>query len=347
MNGRRNFLAECGKAFAALVFAQACEQEKLLHPKGRPITPDFFGHMVQGEWVLDDGTLARAVTVYFGVLRLWDSRAVWRKMENDPNALAANLLYAESVGADTMFVFGQPPTSALVPGKLKMPTKEAWLAFVKEIARQRIRFVELLNEPGEGEWDGTPEDLADYCRIGYGPLAASGKTVLSPSFTSWNTSRGYEFFDRFLAAQGGEWCDEIAFHAYSASPDSLAGDIASLRALLKKHRISKKIRNTEYNILPSDLSLRDAYMAQSLIIQGSLGVSGGTVNPEPNEALNDYTNDTQRRVADLLIGSSVGEVIYEGKARRCMLSRDGQPDRELVWTADSFPAFRQSALRAA
>jgi hypothetical protein len=174
VTARRQFLLECGKAFAALVFAEACEQEKLLRPKPRPITPDFFGHMVQGEWVLDDGTLARAVTVYFGVLRLWDSRAVWWKMETDPNALAANLRYAESVGADTMFVFGEPPQSAFAPGKLKMPTKDAWLAFVKQIARERIRYVELWNEPAEGYWDGTPEELAEYCRVAY-PILESDR----------------------------------------------------------------------------------------------------------------------------------------------------------------------------
>jgi hypothetical protein len=161
---RREFLQECGKAFAALMFTAACDQEKLHSPRPRPISPDFFGHMIQGEWILDDGSLARPVTVYFGVLRLWDSRAVWWKMENDPTALEANLLYAESVGADAMFVFGEPPQSAVVPGKSKMPTKDAWVSFVREIARERIRFVELWNEPAEGYWDGTPEELADYCR---------------------------------------------------------------------------------------------------------------------------------------------------------------------------------------
>lgn len=324
------------KAVGVFLVTAACERDKLLNPVKRKITPDFFGHMVQGEWVLDDGTLARPVTVYFGVLRLWDSRAVWWKMANDPNALSANLRYTESVGADTMFVFGEPPASALAPGKSKMPTKEAWLAFVRQIARERIRYVELWNEPAEGYWDGSPEELAEYCRLAYPILAATGKTVLSPSFTSWD-SYGYEFLDRFLAAGGGEWCDEVAGHFYCATPDIIKPKFLSLDEMLKKHRLSRRIRNTEYNVAPTDLSLRDAYMAQSLIIQASLGFSGAVVDPEPSEALNDYTNDTQRRVADLLIGASVGEVSYEGRVRRCALSKDGQADRELVWTPDSFP----------
>jgi hypothetical protein len=341
VTARRQFLAECAKAFAALVLLEACEQEKLLHPKGRAITPDFFGHMVQGEWVQNDGSLCCPVSVYFGVLRLWDSRAVWWKMESDPAALAANLCYAESVGADTMFVFGEPPASAIAPGKLKMPTKEAWLAFVREIARQRIRFAELLNEPAEGYWDGTPEELVDYCRIAYPILAATGKTVLSPSITL--TPHGIAFAERFLAAGGGDWCDEIAFHAYCATPDALVEQIAGVRALLKKHRVSRPIRNTEYNIVPSDPTLRDAYMAQSLLIQASLGVSGAVWDPEPVEAANDYIDDTMRQVADLLLGASVGPIVSAGSVSRCVVSRGGV-DTEVSWTAASFPSL---ALRAA
>jgi hypothetical protein len=342
VTARRQFLLECGKAAAAFMFMAACEQEKLLRPKGRPITPDFFGHMVQGEWVLDDGTLARPVTVYFGVLRLWDSRAVWWKMVNDPAALDANLRYAESVGADAMFVFGEAPQDALVVGRSKMPTREAWLSFVKEIARQRIRYVELWNEPAEGYWDGSPEELAEYCRLAYPILAASGKTVCSPSFTSWNASRGYEFFDRFLAAGGGEWCDEIAFHAYTESAGSLAGDIASLRELLKKHRVSRPIRNTEYNIVPSDPSLRSAYMAQSLLIQASLGVAGAVWDPETVEAANDYTDGTMRRVAEMLLGSTVGPITSAGGVSRCVVSRGGV-DTELCWTRSGFPSLTLKA----
>jgi hypothetical protein len=338
VTARRAFIVECGKAAAGFVFMAACEQERILRPKPRPVAPDFFGHMVQAEWVLDDGTLARPVSVYFGVLRLWDSRAVWWKMANDPAALPANLRYAESVGADTMFVFGEPPAMAVTPGTAHVPTKDAWLSFVGEIARQRIRYAELWNEPAEGYWDGTPEQLAEYCRWAYPLLAASGKTVLSPSFTSWQVQHGYEFFNRFLAAGGGEWCDEIAFHAYTSSPDFLKNDVASLRALLKMHGVARPIRNTEYNIVPSDPALRPAYMAQSLIIQASLGVSGAVWNPEPVEAANDYTDNTMRALADLLVGASVGEVRYVGRDRRCSLSKDGEPDRELVWTSDSFPA---------
>jgi hypothetical protein len=264
-------------------------------------------------------------------------------MATDTNALPANLRYAESAGADVMFVFGEPPAEALAPGKSKMPTKGAWLAFVGQIARERIRYAELWNEPAEGYWDGTPEELAEYCRLAYPILSASGKTVLSPSLTSWDADPGYSFADRFLSAGGGEWCDEIAFHCYSRSPAALADGVASLRALLKRHRVSRPIRNTEYNIVPSDPTLRSAYIAQSLLIQASLGVVGAVWDPEPTVAANDYTDDTVRRVAQILLGASVGPITSANGVSRCLVSRDSH-DTELSWTGNSFPA---TALRMA
>lgn len=333
---RRAFL----RSSALFALIAACNRDALW-PSARalrPITPDFFGHMVQGDWVLDDGSLARPVTVYFGVLRLWDSRAVWWKMVDDPAALPANLRYAQTVGARTMFVFGEPPASALVPGKLKMPTMAAWIAFVREIAAtDGIDYAELYNEPAEAYWDGSPEELAEYCRVGCAILRAAGKRVLSPSFTSWD-SYGYEFFDRFLAAGGGEWCDEIAFHCYCATPDDLKSGIAGLRALLKKYRVEKPIRNTEYNIVSADPSLLRAHMAQSLVIQASLGVVGAVWDPEPTEAANDYTDDTQRLVADLLVGASVGPVSTVGGVSRCVVTGADSIAREVVWSDRTFPS---------
>jgi hypothetical protein len=340
VNARRQFLAECAKAFAALVFIEACEQEKLLRPKGRLITPDFFGHMVQGEWVSDDGTLCCPVSVYFGLLRLWDSRAVWWKMENDPTALSANLNYAERVGADTILVFGEPPASALLAGKSKMPTKDAWLSFVRQIARERIRYVELWNEPAEGYWDGSPEELVEYCKLAYPILSATGKTVLSPSITL--TTNGLAFAERFLAVGGGEWCDEISFHAYCEKPDDLIGMVSSLRELLKKHRVSRPLRNTEYNLTPFE----PYQMAQSLLIQASLGVAGAVWNPETSEAANDYTDSTMQTVAQWLLGASVGELDIDNDVYRVTVTRDGT-ERVLSWRSDSFPTFGNLMARAA
>lgn len=302
----------------------------------KPVDPAFFGHMVQGEWVLDNGTLARPVTVYFSVLRLWDSRAVWWKMVNDTTALSANQLYAQSIGADVMFVFGEAPADALVAGKSKMPTMSAWLSFVSQISQSHVRYAEVFNEPAEGYWDGSPEELAMYSKPAYKLLKAAGITVLSPSFTSWNTQYGRAFITRFLAAGGGQWCDIIAFHAYEANGTNMYQDIVDLKAVLRSYGINKPIWNTEYNILPSDPALRNPYMAQSLVIQASLGVHGGIWNPETAEAANDYTDSTMRRVADMLIGSTVFPCSHSGESWTCPSTRG-----RISWTTTQpFPVIQ-------
>lgn len=308
------------------------------------IAKTFFGTMIQAEWVTDDGDPGQAVTKFFGLLRLWDSRAVWHKMVTDTTALEANVRFAKSRSAEVMFTFGEAPTSALMPGKSKMPTMDAWVSFVREIAAtDGIAYTELYNEPAEGYWDGSPEELAQYCRVGYVILKASGKPVLSPSFTSWGAQYGYTFFDRFLAAGGGESCDMIAFHAYQASPEIIYRDILNLRALLKKHGINKPIWNTEYNIVPDDVSLRPVYKAQSLILQASLGVVGAVWDPETQESANDYTDPTTQTVADWLIGATVGPLQRDNETRYVTVQRPGSIDLELSWTEQSFPVL--SAVR--
>jgi hypothetical protein len=245
---------------------------------------------------------------------------------------------------EVMFTFGEPPASAIVPGKLKMPTMDAWIAFVREIATTPgIDYVELYNEPAEAYWDGTPEELAQYCRVGYIILKSAGKKVLSPSFTGWGASYGYTFFDRFLAAGGGDSCDVIAFHGYQATPEKIYGDILNLRTLLRRHRVDKPIWNTEYNVVPDDVSLRPAYKAQSLILQASLGVLGAVWDPETRDAANDYTDPTTQTVADWLIGATVGPLQRDGETRYVTVTRLGEIDRELSWTEQSFPVL--SAVR--
>jgi hypothetical protein len=88
-------------------------------------------------------------------------------------------------------------------------------------------------------------------------------------------------------------------------------------------------------------------MAQSLLIQASLGVAGAVWDPETVEAANDYTDDTMRRVAELLLGASVGEIQYAGNVRRCTISKTGELDREITWTDKSFPVLTPLPVRAA
>lgn len=312
------------------------------------ISKTFFGAMIQGEWIMDEGQLAQPVTKYFGMLRLWDSRAVWHKMETDTKALEANIRFAESRDAEVMFTFGEPPASALFMTYRKVPTMDAWQAFVRRVvteAQARISVYDGWNEPGiPPYWDGSPELLVDYERAKYLIVKElqPSSIVLSPSFTEFAMPRGSAFIDRYLAAGGGKWCDAISAHFYAAKPEHMIGDIAALRLLMKKYGVGLPIWNTEYVIGPCDLAVRPAYQRQSLIIQASLGIQCAVWNSEILGS-EDYTDPTTEMVADWLIGASVGPLQRDGETRYVILSRPGEVDQELSWTEQSFPVL--SAVR--
>ena len=300
--GRREFV----KTAALFGLIAACNPDALWTPKPRPVGPEFFGHMVQGDWVQDDGTLCCPVTVYFGLLRLWDSRAVWWKMEQDTTALEANILYAERVDAQVMFTFGEPPVSACYPNS-KVPQPSAWAAFVRQTVTQaagRVKYWELWNEPAvTGYWDGTTEQLVEQSRVAYEIIKElqPDAVVLSPSMVQ---TEGYgAFTDRYLA--GGESSDVIAFHAYADTPDAITPVIESLRASMRKYGVNKPIWNTEFAVVPKDSSLRNQYMEDAFRLQYEAGVQGAVWNAEVPGA-EDYTDGTMQRIADSMMGKPQG-----------------------------------------
>lgn len=252
------------------------------------------GHMIQAEFVADDGSTFQPVTVYFELLRLWDSRAVWWKMETDPHALEANMRFAENRGAHLMFVFGEPPLDAVHVSYNKVPTAEAWIQFVTDTVKEsagRIKYWELWNEPAYTQyWDGTPEELAEQSRVAYQIIKRlqPDAVVLSPSFTEVELPRGRAFLERYCAAGGLTYCDGVAWHGYAGAVADLAGQVAALRVVVG----DKPLWNTEY-VVGSGLGL----MAPSLQLQASLGVKCAVWNAEiPGSE--DYTDPTMQRVHD-------------------------------------------------
>jgi hypothetical protein len=303
----------------------------------------FFGHMIQGEWILKGGELGPPVTVFAGLLRTWDGRAVWEYMT--PDALEDNILAAEKMGAETMFVFGRPPASAIRPGSKNVPTADAWGQFVIAMVTNsagRIKYWELWNEPEQGGyWDGSPSELVDQCKVAYQIIKElqPNSIVLSPSMTELGQSWGADFTDKFFAAGGGQWCDAIAFHHYSNLPEDFLLDFTILNGILKKYGVTKPSYNTEFNFANKDVSIRNAYIAQSLIIQASLGIVGTVYDPETELEANDYTDSTMAIVASWLIGATLSPLRIDGQWRRVVVSKSGQPDQELFWIDTSFPVL--------
>lgn len=268
--------------------------------------------MIQGDWVTDDGSLSMPVSVYFGLLRLWDSRAVWHKMVADTTALEANIRYAQRVGAELMFTFGEPPESACIPGT-NQPTPEAWTSFVgSTVGRSvgRIKYWELWNEPSMGYWDGTIEELVEQSRIGYKIIKdlQPDAVVLSPSFTRVELPDGQEFLERFRAAGGFQYCDAVAWHGYCEHPEDLRGQIASLKTFT-----NLPLWNTEYVVGPTanETERRD-YMKRSLIIQTELGIECAVWNAEiPGSE--DYEDDTMWETYQMLKNAPSPQVLATRK----------------------------------
>jgi hypothetical protein len=325
--------------------------------KDHLITKDFFGHMIQGEWVADDGTTYQPVSVFIGLLRTWDSRSVWKFMVRpdgsiDWSGLEANIAFAERVGAEVMFVFGAPPASSCVPGSDCVPTLDAWKEFVTQVvtkARGRIKYYELWNEPEIAMyWNHTAAELVDYARVAYQIIKAMqpDAIVLSPSMTELNQPWGAGFASGYFGSGGGEWCDGAVFHHYQDKPEKLLADWKVFSGILNSYKLSNlPVYNTEFNYVNKDVNLRNAYIAQFMLIAASLGIKGVVYDPETEEAANDYTDATAQKVADMILGSSVGAIEFFGDTRRVVVAKTDQALQEVIWTEDQFPQIGPYTLR--
>lgn len=309
------------------------------------ITKEFFGHMVQGEWVLDSGYAD--TSVFFGVLNFWDSRAVWHKMLSDLTALEANILYAQRNRAESMFTFGEPHSTAVEAGYSKVPRTEDWLAFVRRVvteARGRIKYYGLWNEPGLPQyWDGSAERLLHLCATAY-PLIKSlqpDSIVLSPSITEPGLARGIDFWDPFIGMGGLKHCDGVAMHGYSHLPEHVVGDILSVRAMMAKYGVDKPLYDTEFTTGELE-TYRRVYMGQAFVVRASLGIKMAVWNAEIPGA-EDYDDLTMGDIRDMLIGAEVGPMERRDEGWVVPVLRPGaRGAEEIAWTRHSFPVIRES-----
>jgi hypothetical protein len=100
------------------------------------------------------------------------------------------------------------------------PTEAAWIAWVTAVVTRyvgRIDAYELWNEPNDTLfWIGTPAQMARLCQLAY-PIIKSidpNAIVVSPCPAG---ILSVPVFAKLLDAGMGEYCDVLAFHAYSSS----------------------------------------------------------------------------------------------------------------------------------
>jgi hypothetical protein len=263
----RIVLAAVAAVAAALTLAPTTPASAAKRPV---ISRAFFGVHHQG--LPADGPLGWPQTTV-GSVRLWDNGVSWREIERSPGVFDWTLLDAEVAkaranGASVLLVLGQTPKfhstkpgarSAYGPGASAMPTKAAWMRYVRQVAA-RNRSVwggaVTLQVWNEGNvpvyWSGTAAQLAKL--TAWTRKAAGGTKLVAPAMVTRLTGQR-RWIDSFYAQRvGGKavaaYVDAVAFQLYPAAsggPESSMTLLSAVRAILSRRHVSKPVWNTEVN----------------------------------------------------------------------------------------------------
>lgn len=235
--------------------------------------------------------------------------------------------------------------------------------------RLPIKFVEGPNEPSDGVtlYVGTIAELVTIQNTIYTAAKAYDSTiqVLAPPVngtTSGGTQApgtpngGLTYLQAFLVAGGGAYCDIIAFHGYPAdsptfSPVTYATNLAAFVAMLAANGQGlKPLWNTEFSSVSATASVDETYLARTMFIDLSYGVSRryyysyeGTgssflwINPTnspPTGALN-VAGIAYNQMVNWLSGLTlVAPLSTAGVVQSCDFAGVGGYHARAVWTSD-------------
>jgi hypothetical protein len=199
----------------------------------------FFGQQVPGYAIsYPDGKPLVTITIPVGLLRLWDTGAVWCYAANSWDGLDGMLALAQRLNAEPLYVLGRPPDSP------NPPSTESLVQFLTSLlnrANGRVKYWELWNEPAITSmyWNGSVSRLLEQSRLAYGLIKSRvpDSVILTPSFNDLD-SYGYQFARDYLTQARGAWwqrmlrrvpkhADGVAYHSYH---DHVA-DLKTLRTL--------------------------------------------------------------------------------------------------------------------
>jgi hypothetical protein len=239
-----------------------------------PVRAAFFG--VHHLGLHADGALGWPQTPV-GSVRLWDNGVSWRELEAAPGVfdwtrLDALVAKARANGATVLLVLGQTPAfhstrpaavSRYGPGASAMPTKAAWVRYVKAVAsRNRTVWggaatLQVWNEANvPGYWSGTPKQMATLTAWTDAALRAvdpAAQLVAPAMVTRLIGQRAWirTFYGQRVGGSNvSRYVDALSFQLYPATrgtPEASMKLLAAVRAVLARQRISKPIWNTEVN----------------------------------------------------------------------------------------------------
>ncbi len=272
---------------------------RALTPPSKAVPSSFFGmhpgHMYEAPFL-------PWPSVPFGTARSHDCSAFWAMIE--PNApingvhaydwstLDAFVASARSRGVRIVYTIYQTPawaatSSAADPygaaGGASMPAQVSYYSsFAGALAtryRGQIAAYEVWNEPDISFWTGTPEQMAQLEAACVSAVRAADPQALivSPPTSGGGTYLNQlAWFERFLAAGGGQGTDVIACHLYSDKPEDDLGRIDALRQLLGVYGLGgKPIWNCETGLgydgssTPGEVA---AYVSRTYVLNWAKGL---------------------------------------------------------------------------
>jgi hypothetical protein len=254
-------------------------------------------------------TRAAPPTVPVGGLRLWDTTAVWPKLNPQSGTYAfgeldAWLDAAEAAHVDVIFTFGRTPQWASLrmdepctygSGCAAPPSDvDADDAILKSFATAlvdhavgRIKYYEIWNEPDlPGTWSGTYPQLVamgkDITAIVHARDPAA--LVIGPSPSTGNQF-GIHFLPMYYAAGGAPYQDIVGMHGYlydngvfATVPENIVDTITQLRTLMAANNVAAPIFFTEgsWGGAPNNAAMtadaKVAYLARDYLLMWMHGI---------------------------------------------------------------------------
>ena len=279
------------------------------------VPPAFFGMHMHA------GVVSRQPwpVVPFGSTRLWDSHVDWAEVNPAKGVynwsyLDTWLAEAKLHNIDALYTFGRTPTWAssnrfdlncgggvgqcAPPNDLNADgtgTDQHWKDFVTALVTHnnksttaRISFWELWNEPyNTYNWTGTIAQLVRMSKDARTIIKALSPSalILTPSVDIESTP-GRNWFASYLAAQGGQYSDMIAFHGYvqkagyTPKAEDLIGYVDQFRTILNAHGQGSKAlwdveaswgRTVKTNFYDQDLQA--SFLARMYLLHRYKGIS--------------------------------------------------------------------------
>ncbi|MBC7162763.1 MAG: hypothetical protein H5U26_11745 [Immundisolibacter sp.] len=357
-----------GVGLLMLAGASVCGAAEIdqLTPPAAPVPPFYFG--IHNHRFHDQ---AMRPMIDFGTWRLWGAGVEWTLLQPKENEwnfrrLDFALSVANSSDYDVLLTFGRTPRWASAqpdrrsfygPGEAAPPRNmNDFARFVRRVASRykgRIKSYEVWNEPASsGFFSGTVEQMVEMTRIVDQEVARADPTarIVCPSPAKYES---LNWFGRFVAAGGANYCDIIGYHFYTDSefPEERLNLIRKVFDVLKAHDLTTKpVWDTESGLsignknADSPAASARGHIARWLILTWASGVERfywyawdhdrlGFVNPSGD--MREPELAAYQIVQKWMLGSSFQECARVDQRWNCHLTLKNGKSAILFWTQDN------------